>query len=258
MAATFCCVHCRLLQPPGRACAECNAPMIAPVELVRELLYYRDMQLVTKRDWGLITAFLAGSSLALPILMPFAVGSMVALGVAKFRELRRRSGIAGVTVPPQPPAPGATTIFGIARKLHSTVSGEILLEHTSVSDRHGAVLVRRTESQPFLLDADGGPILVAGPARLVRPSFIAERARVRRDDPRLRKMGVPVELDIAGELEVAHVTDGADMLAVTGVLAEETLAEMAFHRDGGRMQVMRGVAGAPLLVEDRRLLAVAL
>ncbi len=253
MAATFCCVQCRLLQPSGTACAECNAPMIAPVELVRELLYYRDMQLVNKRDWGLITAFLAGSSLALPILAPFAVGSMLALGVAKVRELRRRVGIAGVTIAPPPPAPGATTIFGIARKLHSTVSGRVLLEHVSVSDRRGAILVRRTEAQPFLLDADGGPILVTGPARVVPPGFIAERKRIRRDDAHLRRMGVPLDFAIAGELEIAHVSEGDDTLAITGVLADETLAEMAFHRDGGRFAVMRGVPGAPLLVHDRRL-----
>jgi hypothetical protein len=29
--------------------------MIAPVELVRELLYYRDMRMIDHRDWGLIT-----------------------------------------------------------------------------------------------------------------------------------------------------------------------------------------------------------
>ena len=33
--------------------------MTAPVELVRELLYYRDMRMIDHRDWGLITAFLA-------------------------------------------------------------------------------------------------------------------------------------------------------------------------------------------------------
>ncbi len=258
MAATFCCVRCRLLQPPGTSCAECNASMIAPVELVRELLYYRDMQLVNKRDWGLITAFLAGSSLALPILAPFAVGSAIALGIAKVRELRQRAGIAGVSIPLPPPAAGATTVFGVARKLRNTVSGSILLEHVSVSDRHGAVLLRRSAGQPFLLESSAGPILVTGAARVVRPSFIAERLRVRRDDPRLRAMGVPLDFAIAGELEVAHVTDGAEMLAITGVLAEETLAEMAFHRDGGRVSVLRGVPGAPLRVEDRRLSAVAL
>ena len=54
--ATFCCVQCRLLQPPTTACVECGAPMTAPVELVRELLHYRDMRILDPRDWGLITS----------------------------------------------------------------------------------------------------------------------------------------------------------------------------------------------------------
>ena len=66
-SATFCCVQCRLLQRPATACAECGSPTTAPVELVRELLYYRDMSLVGHREWGLVAAFLAGSSFALPI-----------------------------------------------------------------------------------------------------------------------------------------------------------------------------------------------
>jgi hypothetical protein len=258
VSATFCCVQCRLLQPPGTACAECDAPMTAPVELVRELLYYRDMQLVNKRDWGLVTAFLAGSSLALPILAPFAVGSLLALGAAKLRDLRRRQAIAGVSIPLTPPAAGATTVYGTARRFRGTVRDAVLLEHVAIRDRHGAVLLRRTEARPFFLETSRGPILVAGAARVVPPSFVAERSRVRRDDARLREMGVPVDFAVAGDLEVAHVTDGADMLAVTGMLADETIAELAFHRDGGSIPVMRGVAGAPLLVEDRRLRAAAL
>ena len=258
VSATFCCVRCRLLQPPNTVCAECGVSMVAPVELVRELLHYRDMHLVNKRDWGLITAFLGGSSLALPILAPFAVGSLIALGIAKVRELRKRAAIAGVTVPPPPPAPGATTVYGIARKFRGTVSGQVLLEHVTVSDRRGAVLLRRSEAQPFLLEADDGPILVTGATRVMSPSFVAERLRVRRDDPHLRQMGVPIEFALAGDLAIAHVVEGAEPRAVTGVLAEEAVAELAFHRDGGRIRVMRGAPGAPLRVADRRLVAIAL
>ncbi len=51
--------------------------------------------------------------------------------------------------------------------------------------------------------------------------------------------------------------DGGN-LAVTGVIEEEATAEMAFHRDGGRIPVMRGRIGAPVLVADRRMIAAAL
>jgi hypothetical protein len=264
---TFCCVQCRLLQPPTTACVECGAPMTAPVELVRELLYYRDMRMIDHRDWGLITAFLAGSSLALPILAPFAVGSLVALGIDKLRNTRRRHAIAGITLPVPKSAPGATTLFGIARRFRSTVTSlvddaPVLLEHAVIRDRHGAVLLRRTETAPFLLDVEHrGPVLVTGITR-VTLAPLAQRSVVqhgtRSSDPRLSKMGVPDDLAVAGDLEIASVPADGPGLSVTGVLEEEAIAELAFHRDGGRTPVMRGRIGSPVIVEDPRLIAASL
>jgi len=262
--STFCCVQCRLLQPPTTGCAECGAPMTAPVELVRELLYYRDMSLLDHRDWGLITAFLAGSSLALPILAPFAVGSILALGVHKLRNVRRRQAVAGITIPPFAATPGATTIVGVARRFRGTLSSlvdsaPVLAEHAAVKDRHGAVLLRRTEATPFLLDVeDRGPILITGVTRVMGASILAQRLPVRRGDPRLERMGVPPELGVAGNLEVASIVADGPALAVTGLIEDEVVAELAFHRDGGRIPVMRGRVGAPVVVTDRRLIAAAI
>ena len=262
--ATFCCVQCRLLQPPTVACVDCGAPMTAPVELVRELLYYRDMRMVSGRVWGLITAFLAGSSLALPILAPFAVGSVIALAIHKLRGSRRRAAIAGITMPRLTIARGATTLFGNARKFRTTVTSlvddaPVLVEHAVVRDRRGAVLLRRTESTPFLLETiDAGPVLVAGVTHIHAPSMLHQRTPVRRGDPRLERMGVPSDLAIAGELEVASVGEDSPVLAVTGMLEEETVPELAFHRDGGRISVMRGRIGAPVILEDRRMIAALL
>jgi hypothetical protein len=261
--ATFCCVQCRLLQAPTTACAECGAPMTAPLELVRELLYYRDMRFVSNRDWGLITAFLCGSSLALPILAPFAVGSMIALGVHKLRDSRRRQQIAGIPMPPATPAPGATTVIGIARKFRATVTSlvdhsPVLLEHAVVKDKRGEVLLRRTEVVPFLLEVETGPVLVTGIARVAPPSLFAQRSRVKRGDPRLVEMGIPADLGVAGDLEISSVNEGGPILAVTGMLEEEAVSDFAFHRDGGRIAVMRGRVGAPIVVEDPRLIAAAL
>ena len=87
--------------------------MTAPVELVRELLYYRDMRVsIGARDWGMVTAFLAGSSLAMPILAPFAIGSIVALGIAQApRRGSAGAAIVGVALPSLAPAPGAVTLL---------------------------------------------------------------------------------------------------------------------------------------------------
>ena len=263
-SATFCCVQCRLLQPPATACAECGAPTTAPVELVRELLYYRDLSLLGRREWPLVTAFLAGSSFALPLLAPFAVGSMIALGVHRLRGARRRHAIAGISIPPAAAAPGAITLYGIARRFRSTVTSlvddaPVLLEHAAIKDRSGAVLLRRTEAAPFLLDREErGLVLVTGVARMTAAHVLAQRLAVRRGDPRLEKMGVPRDLAITGDLEVSSVAADGPGLAVTGLVEDEAVAELAFHRDGGRIPVMRGRVGAPVLIEDRRLTAAAL
>jgi hypothetical protein len=81
---------------------------------------------------------------------------------------------------------------------------------------------------------------------------------VRRGDPRLEKMGVPGDFGIAGDLEIASIVADGPALAVTGVLEDEAVADLAFHRDGGRIPVMRGKIGAPVIVEDRRLVAAAI
>lgn len=238
--------------------------MTAPVELVRELLYYRDMRFNNHRDWGMLTAFLAGSSLALPILAPFAIGSLIALAAHKLRREQRKRIIVGIEMPIAAAPPGATTLHGVARRFRGTVpslldDAPVLLEHAVVKDKEGAVLLRRSEAAPFLLEVYGqGPVLVTGIARVTTPNVLAQRMKVRRGDPRLGRMGVPSDLAVAGDLEIASIApDGGD-LAVTGVLEEEAVVELAFHRDGGRIPVMRGRVGAPVLVEDRRLIAAAL
>ncbi|CAN5606177.1 hypothetical protein BH11MYX1_BH11MYX1_25680 [soil metagenome] len=257
---TFCCVRCRLLQPPTTVCADCGAPMTAPVELVRELLYYRDMRLV-RLDWGLITAFLAGSSLAVPILTPVAALSAIALGYRKLAQ-RWRSPIAAVELPPITATPGAMTIYGTARKLRSTITSlvddrEVLIEHATLRERRGPnVLLRRTECAPFLLDlVDGsGQVVIAGATRMRAPTLMSHHAWVKRGDPLLEKMGVPSDFGIAGALEVHTVREGGPVLALTGIVEDEAVAELAFHRDGGLVRVMRGRSGSPIIVEDRRLI----
>lgn len=238
--------------------------MTAPVDLVRELLYYRDMSMLGARDWGLVTAFLAGSSLALPVLAPVAIGSICALGLHKLHRWRRQRAIAGVAMPAAVAAPEAVTVYGTARRFRATVTSvlddaPVLLEHAAIKDRRGGILLRRTEAAPFLLDIDGkGPVLVTGVTRVTAPSMIAQRVPVRRGDPRLERLGVPTDLAIAGDLEIATLSIDVANIAVTGVIEDEAVAEMAFHRDGGQMPVMRGRIGHPVLIGDRRLLAVGL
>jgi hypothetical protein len=260
-------VQCRLLQAPSASCAECGTHLVAPVELVRELLQYRDMNMVSGRDWAFITAMIAGGSIAFPVIAPLAVGSIIALGLGKLLELRKHRAIAGIELPPPPVVRDATTIVGLPRKFRSTVpslvdDAPVLLEHAMVRDRDGGVLIRRSASSPFLLEpADGRPVLVTGPVRLLAPGLFGKsplREVVQRGDRRLTRMGVPEDLAIVGELHVGSLVEDQLVVSVTGVVQEESVAELAFHRDGGRVPVMRGRAGAPVVVEDRRLIAAAL
>jgi hypothetical protein len=237
--------------------------MVAPVELVRELLHYRHMRFANHRDLGVMTAILAGGSLASPLLIPFAVATGAAFVAAKLRGGGRTRRIAGVSLPAMPAPRGSTTVYGVARKLRSTVESlldgaPVLLEHAVIRNPRGAVLLRRTFASPFLLETDGAPpLLVAGVAR-VTPSVLARTFRVKPGDPRLSRMGVPDDFGVAGDLTIASIAADGPMLAVTGLVADEAVAELAFHRDGGRSSVMRGEAGAPVLVSDRRMIAAAL
>jgi hypothetical protein len=71
-------------------------------------------------------------------------------------------------------------------------------------------------------------------------------------------MGVPDDLAVIGELEIAQISDQGPVLAVTGILEDAAVAELAFHRDGGTIPVMRGRVGSPVLVEDRRMIGALL
>jgi hypothetical protein len=81
---------------------------------------------------------------------------------------------------------------------------------------------------------------------------------VKRGDPMLAKLGVPADFSVTGPLEIKSVSEEGPVLAVTGVVGDEAVAELAFHRDGGVVPVMRGAPGAPIIVEDRRLIGIAL
>lgn len=241
--------------------------MVAPVELVRELLQYRDMKMASGRDWAFITAMIAGGSIAFPMLAPLALGSMAVLGVSKLRALRMRRVIAGVELPTIHVAPEATRAIGMPRKFRTTVPSvttddQVLLEHAVITDREGGVLIRRSTSTSFLLDRGAeGPLLVTGALRLVAPGLFGDAPRresITRGDPRLRRMGVPADLAITGVLAASTLVESDLAIAVTGVVEDEVVAELAFHRDGGTIPVMRGRAGAPVIVEDRRLVGAAL
>lgn len=261
-----------MLQPPSAECAECGAAAVAPVAIVRELIAHRTSRAhggAAGRHLGLAAAFLAGSALAAPALAPVALGVLAAAVGQRAHARRARRALPSAVLPAAAPPPGAVTLHGVARRFRATIASildeaPLLLEHVAVVDRAGGVVVRWTASAPFWLELDAGataapsPVLVTGAARVAPASMLVRRVPVARGAARLAHLGLPPELLAAGALEVVAVPADAGELAVTGTIEEEALAELAFHRAGGRAAVMRGRAGAPVLVAERRLIAVGL
>jgi len=224
--------------------------MVAPVQLVRELLAYRDMKIVSARDWGMITGLLAGASIAFPVLTPFVVGSLVAATVQKARRMKAKKAVTGIEVPAPVIAMGATAVSGIARKMKACIASldgnDVLAEHAEIRDGDGVIL-RRSAGAPFWLDRDGEPpVMVVGAMRRIGhlPGHVRE---IERGDEVLARMGIPKDFAISGELEIASIAE-AMRVTVLGALEDEIIAEAAFHRDGGQVPVMRGRPGMPLLV----------
>jgi hypothetical protein len=266
---TYCCLACRLLQDPTTQCGHCGATMVAPIDLIRDLLGYRDLRLAAERDLGLVTALLAGGSLAVPILAPFALASLAALLVrVPLRRRRERAlaehHVAAVALPPAYALPQAVTIIGGVRPfrsatLSSLVDGmRVVAEEVSIArgdPRFGLqVLMRRSRAVPFLVDpAAGGPILVRGEVRVLEriPPWLKSLrfGQVNRGDSLLARMGVPGDMRIEGSLHGERVFASQQQeVEVTGCIVEEPVPDFAFHRDPGVIRVMRGEPGRPVLV----------
>lgn len=233
--------------------------MVAPVELVRELLAYRDMKLTRGRDWGFATAGLAGAAILWPMFTPFAVAS--ALITARVSSRGKR--IAPIAQPIIKSATGATTIYGIARKFRSTITSiiddtQVLAEAITIRPKRSPdVLLRRISVAPFLVDpVDGGAAVLITGAVHVRGVVQTSQQWVRRGHPLLEKLGLPADLHVQGPLDAQVIAEAGPVLSITGALTEEAVPELAFHRDGGLVAVMRGTPGAPVIVEDRRLIGV--
>jgi hypothetical protein len=270
-AATYCCLACRLLQPPATTCVHCGGVgVVAPLPLIRDLLRYRDMSLSAERDLGLVTALLAGGSIAVPILMPFALASLTALAVRvplRRRRARRLADqdVSPVVPAPVRPAPDAVTRVGIARPLYGCSIASIvddrpmLVEDVALASTGalGGMLFRASRSAPFLLETSGPDldrdraIVITGIVRWVPnvPTAAIRRRAIHRGDPLLARLGLPDDLRLDAELAADGLfPDGATAIEVSGVLREERVPELAMYREGAAVMVMRGEPGRPVLV----------
>jgi hypothetical protein len=179
---------------------------------------------------------------AVPIILGVGAG---ALGYVGWKN--RVVPIADVPLMPVHTAVGAVEKRGTARKLAETAKSvvdgsQVLVEQVTII--RGGVLLRRTTAVPFLLELEGDRIVVAGALRVTSK---AKSEKLKRSDPIAAALGIPPQLPVAGTLEVATVRDG-DTIRVTGVPAVEMVRELAFHRDAGEVNVMRGAPGAVVAI----------
>ncbi|HLL23400.1 MAG TPA: hypothetical protein VK427_14785 [Kofleriaceae bacterium] len=251
MGETFCCMICRLLQARSAACIECGAPTMISLESGADALKYGNLSLqhspTTRKEKianaaGVIgiaagyAGLVAGAALwwpAVPIILGAGAGG---LGITAWRA--RDVTIAPVELLPAVTATDAVTRRGIARRLRG--SGATLVEQHVIKRASGDVLLRHTRITPFLLvDVAGERVIIDGTVRIT--SGARTRALGRRDIV-LEALGIPPNVPVHGVIETAVIREG-DRVRVTGALAVEILPALAFHRDAGEANVMRGGPG---------------
>jgi hypothetical protein len=252
---TFCCMTCRLLQPQASECVECAA-IIAPLAVMQKMLGQKDPSNVTGNSRASTAASvgallgyggLVAGSLFAPITVPIGLGAGAIVGGIMWARSKRRIVAMADLAPAQSKA--VVTKTGIARKLRETLpaladQAPVLAEQVEIR-RRGGLLFRRLAAVPFFVELDAGERLVV--AGLVRIKRTPVHHAIARKDPRLAALGIPESYRISGGLETAGVREG-DPIKVTGELATEIVSDLAFHRDAGEVPVMRGRAGAVVVV----------
>jgi hypothetical protein len=257
----YLCLGCRLLQAATVECAQCGGTTVAPADLVRDLLAYRDLSLAAERDLGLITALLAGGSIAIPILFPFMLVSLGALAVrVPVRRLRARAHaehrVEPIRVPPPTAAARAIAIAGEARRFRGgTVQSRwdgapVIAEEIAIETADG-VIVRHAASAPFFVDAGGERVLIRGHVRLMaEPDWTVGGRKIRAGDALPYELGLPRDLRVRGIARRTRLTETAiaSPVIAIGVESFEALPEHASLRDGGQTRVLVGEPGTPVLI----------
>jgi hypothetical protein len=251
---TFCCMICRLLQERSPACIECGAATMVSLETGSDALKYANISIIatptTRKEKianaSTLAALLAGYAgiavgatlwwPAIPIFLGLGAG-----GVGLTAAFARDVNVAKVELLPITTGKDAVTKRGVVHKL----STPVLVEQIVIRAKRGGVLMRRTTAEPFVIDADGERIVIAG---TVRVTGAAEERKLKKGDPLLATLGIPSHITLAGVVETSTIREG-DCVRVTGTPSREIVPELAFHRDAGEATIMRGVANAVVAIE---------
>jgi hypothetical protein len=255
----YLCLGCRLLQEATVQCAQCGGTTVAPADLVRDLLAYRDLSLAGERDLGLITALLAGGSIAVPILFPFMLVSLGALVVRlPLRRLRNRAKaeqrVAPIRLPPPIASPRAVAVAGAVRRFRGNTvrscwdGADVIAEEIAIDESDG-VVIRHAIAAPFFVDAGDERVLVRGHVRLsVAPPWTISGGDIGAGDALPYVLGLPPGLRVRGVARRTRLDEAAGGVIAIGVETYEALPEHAALRDNGITRVLIGEPGAPVLI----------
>ncbi|HTJ44556.1 MAG TPA: hypothetical protein VL463_20770 [Kofleriaceae bacterium] len=258
MERAYLCLGCRLLQSATVQCVQCGGTTVAPADLVRELLAYRDLSLAAERDLGLITALLAGGSIAMPILFPFALVSLGALAVrAPMRRIRARAQkehrVEPIRLPPPVAAARSVAVEGAPKRFRGTTvrsrwdGAEVIAEEIAIETDEG-VIVRHAIAAPFFVDAGSERVLIRGHVRLsVAAAWTIGNRPIGSADALPHELGLPADLRVRGTARRTRLDERANVIAI-GPQSFEALPEHAALREAGTTRVLVGEPGAPVLI----------
>lgn len=262
VSETFCCMICRLLQDRSPACIECGAATMVSLETGSDALKYANLSLMNtpttrKEKIANASAFAAllagyagvaiGATLWWPAI-PIVLG-LGASGVGLTAAFARDVKVAKVELLPVATGKDAVEKRGVVHKLADVVKSvhdgsPLLVEQLVLRAKRGGVLMRRTNSVPFVIDAGGERIVVAGTVRITNDG---DEKKLKKGDAVLAALGIPSQLGVAGVVETSTIREG-DRVRVTGVLSVEIVPELAFHRDAGEATSVRGIANAVVAI----------
>jgi len=255
---TFCCPSCRLLQAPGPECVECGQP-VGEIGASSVLLRYRVSGDITRRkvDLGATVAgvgvatatSIAGLALLGPIgwaaLPIIAYTSLIGTGALASLRARKYRAIVAIDVPEPAVGAGAVERAGAARPVTGPLASRIddapiVVEHVVIR-AGGSILLRRIDATPFVLVEGPAELAVLGEVRLAGPPSTRE---LRSTDPLFARLGIPAGvLPKTVQVDVRTIRPG-EAVSARGVVEDATLAELAFHREGGQAQAMHGRRGS--------------
>jgi hypothetical protein len=255
--------------------------MIAWIEAEREMFLYLPQELdmhadgtPRKKQMNLLPALTLATGWYVGVAVAFAfapwlgatvLGGSVAGGAAVTMHGRKRKTIVAMSKRRARIADGSTACSGTVAPLTGALRalvdrrGEtgadddeqreaVLVEQLEVCTRLGGLIVRRIRAAPFLIDTGGSAVIVTGQVRLLPEVGTFRRERLDPGDARLAALGVPADLIAHGWLETTSLRPG-DRCRALGLVDDEMVPELAFHRDAGATRVMRGRRGAIVVVE---------